>query len=73
MFVVLWFAVTSIALPVFVVLESTWIQDNRVRLKAVRIDAVLAIAWFLVFWIVCLHSQPVVVVTPPVMALTGVN
>jgi len=39
-----------------VVVESTWIQDNRVRLKAVRIDAVFAIAWFLVFWISILYA-----------------
>jgi len=56
MFVALWFVVTSIALPVFVVVESTWIQDDRIRLKAVRIDAVFAIAWFLVFWICMLYA-----------------
>src|ERR1700730_6102644 len=30
-----------------VVVKSTWIQDNRVRLKAVRIDAVFASLGFL--------------------------
>ena len=56
MFVVVWFVVTSIALPVFVVVESTWIREKRVSLRAVRIDAVFAVAWFLVFWISMLYA-----------------
>ena len=51
-----WLVITSIALPVFVVLESTWLQEAGARRKAVLIDAFFAIAWFLVFWIGVLYA-----------------
>jgi hypothetical protein len=55
-FAVAWLVITAISLPVFVVVESQWIQDDEAQRKAVRIDAVFALAWFFVFVISLLYT-----------------
>src|SRR5262245_3564929 len=51
-----WMVLSSFLLPVCVGLEAVWMQKRGMETTSLRIDAVLAVSWFIVFWISLLYT-----------------
>lgn len=49
--VVMWFAISSLLLPLYVIGEAFWMLKNSSQeRKAILLDAVFVITWFVVWW-----------------------
>lgn len=53
--VILWLPFSALLLPLLVGLEVWWIKKRQLEARSVRIEAVLAVSWFLAFWIRMLY------------------
>jgi len=51
-----WYLGSSLVLPLYVVLERWWMRKTRPEVRAVLVDAVFAMGWFLVFWVLLIHT-----------------
>ena len=49
-----WYPVSSLLLPIYVALERWWMTKTEGR--PIFIDAVFAAGWFLVFWVLLIHT-----------------
>jgi len=49
-YMVHWVLPSSFILPLLVVVEFRWMRDVQAERKSLRIDAGLAVTWFMIFW-----------------------
>lgn len=60
--VIYWYGVSSLLLPVYVVIQAWWILKTasevqaRRELKAILIDAIFAATWFVILWSIALYT-----------------